>query len=172
MTIRELVKEYKKEGYTKSESSVYRYVQKMIQNKVAAKAGKRVTSINEEEIRSETLYTRTARVFLITNRLSKLEKYRETSHQSIKLTRFLLEHNFKDRESTDKDFEEFADKLIELRFKTLSELIESADESILELFNDLEFTSIQDIMEAVSWISIIDKPEFRESFNKTFKLKK
>jgi len=172
MTIGELVKEFKKEGQIKSESTVYRYVQKMIQSKIAAKAGKRITSINEEEIRSETLYSRTAKIFLITDKLGILDGMDELVIKYSKLTRLLLEHNFKDRKSTDKNFLEFINNLMVIRFENLSNIIESADESILELFNDLEFASVQSIMETVSWLSIIDKPEFREEFNKAFKLKK
>ncbi|NHJ05968.1 MAG: hypothetical protein EAX90_14165 [Candidatus Heimdallarchaeota archaeon] len=169
MTIGELVKEFKKEGQIKSESTVYRYVQKMIQNKMVAKAGKRITSINEEEIRSETLYSRTAKIFLITDKLGISDDIDELDKKSCKITRLLLEHYFKDRKSTDKNFLEFLNNLMVIRYENLSKLIESTDESILELFNDLEFTTIQAIMETVSWLSIIDKPEFREEFNKAFK---
>lgn len=173
MTIRELTDEFKKEGQIKSESSVYRYVQKMIQAKVAAKAGKRITSINEEEIRSETLYSRTARVFLIVDTFENIDKILgETSEQILQLIRKLLQLNYENKTINTKNFEKLLNQLIVLRFGTLSDLLDKADESTLELFNNLEFTTIQNILELVGWLSIIEKSEFQKLFNESFNSKR
>ena len=170
MTIRELVDEFKNEGMIKSESSVYRYVQKMIQTKVAVKAGKRITSINEDEIRSETLYSRTAKVFLIVDTFKKVEPALEKIDEQIFiLTKKLLLLNYKDKKINDKKLAEFMEEIVALRYENLSNLIDDADESVLELFKDLEFPIIQYILEFVSWLSIIDKPEFHDLFNASFK---
>ena len=63
MTIPDLVEAFKEQGIEKSESTVYRYLQKLIDKNMVTKSGKRITSIKPDEIRSETLYSRTARVF-------------------------------------------------------------------------------------------------------------
>ena len=72
MTIQDLEAAFRTAGYEKSEKTIYRYLHKLVQAGLVAKAGKRITSIQEDNLTSQTLYSRSAKVFF--ENYSKEEK--------------------------------------------------------------------------------------------------
>ena len=71
-TVKELEKDFTKKGIKKSDKSIYRYLKNLIEVGMVAKAGKRITSKGAGELQSETIYIRTARMFLTENLRKKM----------------------------------------------------------------------------------------------------
>ena len=63
MTIEDLETGFREKGNQKSIKTIYRYLSKLENANLITHAGKRVLSVNNK-IRTQTLYTRTARIFL------------------------------------------------------------------------------------------------------------
>ena len=140
-TVKELEADFTKKGIKKSDKSIYRYLKNLIEIGLVAKAGKRITSKGAGELQSETIYIRTAKIFLTANLKKKLGSLEEKDvglfHETIYS---LLAGKFKDKIKADKG----VDKLVLLSLSK-SLLLESESSSIAAI----ESTTDSDIFDSI-----------------------
>ncbi|MHA1367125.1 MAG: hypothetical protein ACTSP5_12045 [Candidatus Heimdallarchaeota archaeon] len=147
MTITDLERLFKDKGNEKSDKSIYRYLHKLIQAKIVAKAGKRVTSTDENNLASETLYTRSAKAFITVQPVDESRDCGLGSECPVwEASRLLLSQIFgKDKE---KD-------------KIAIDLFENADEETLEKVANLDWEGINYVLQFVGWFAMVSKVDVR-----------
>lgn len=163
MTVPDLVLAFKDQDMVKSDSTVYRYVQKLIEKNLVAKSGKRITSINPDEIKSETLYSRTARVFVDRSSIPDLnEKQPEEPCRICNLSAQLLQQLFPKNNLSAECFSTIISKIEHLRIKLFTQLVENADQAVLDQFDDISFDQVKEIINLTGWIAILKSIDFDE----------
>ncbi len=159
MSISDLVQAFKKLDMEKSEKSIYRYLNKLLKLKLVAKAGKRITSIDESDLISETIYLRSAKVFL-TKACKECPEGVACPEYIVALS--LLKNLFKGKELSAIKLAKLGNKLNAERNKVFIDLISNADSETLEEFTVLDMKKINFVKEFVSWLAIslnIDIPD-------------
>lgn len=174
MTIPDLVLAFKKEGIEKSESTVYRYIQKLIDRDLVTKSGKRISSATPEEIRSETLYSRTARVFVNRSSILNLDDENLAGEQCnmCNLSAQLLLQLFPKSNLSAKCFSEVIGKIEHSRIKLFTQLVENADQVVLDQFDDISFEQVKEIINLTGWIAAIKTIDLDDEIAKCTKSKK
>jgi hypothetical protein len=167
MTIQDLNASFKQYEEEKSDKSIYRYLHKLIQAKLVAKAGKRITTNSENDLISETLYMRTAYAFILKIPLAKKEK--EEFHSPIFDSMFLLlKQKYGNKKNGRKEFKKFFDKIDNERDQYIIDLYEKADKETKEKLGDLEGKNILFALEYASWIAILMKYDLKVELEKIY----
>ena len=177
MTIPDLVSAFSKNGLEKSESTVYRYIQKLIKKGLVTKSGKRITSVNPEEIRSETLYSRTARVFVDKSSITDdLDEEKESEiDQSCKicdLSAALLAQLFPDKKLDTECFSKIITKIEQSRIKLFTDLVENAEKEVLDEFDDISFEHVKEIINLTGWVAAMKTFNFDKEIDECTNSKK
>jgi len=156
MTVPDIVSAFKDQKIVKSESTVYRYVQKLIENNLVAKSGKRITSVTPEEIRSETLYSRTARVFVDKSSIPDFDETPTGEPCHIcNLSAQLLQQLFPKKNLSAECFSRIITKIEHNRIKLFTQLVENADQNVLDQFDDISFEQVKEIINLTGWIAAL-----------------
>ncbi len=167
MTIHDLGDAFKQIEEEKSDKSIYRYLHKLIQAKLVAKAGKRITTKNESDLISETLYMRTSNAFILKVPLASKEK--EDFHSPIFDSMFLLlKQQYGNKKVGKKAFKKFFDKIDHERDQYIMDLYEKADEETLNKLGDLEGKSILFALDYASWMAILLKYDIKAELEKIY----
>jgi len=167
MTIHDLSDAFKQIDKEKSGKSIYRYLHKLIQAKLVAKAGKRITTKNESDLISETLYMRTSKAFILKIPLAKKEK--EEFHSPIFDSMFLLlKQQYGNKKVGKKEFKKFLDKIDNERDQYIIDLYEKADKETMEKLEELEGKNTLFALDYASWIAILLKYDLKEELEKIY----
>ncbi|HUT80332.1 MAG TPA: hypothetical protein VMZ29_03940 [Candidatus Bathyarchaeia archaeon] len=154
-TVKELVQDFEQEGITKSDKSIYRYLKDLIEMKLVARAGKRITSKNESELQTETIYIRTAKVFLAGALSDKNKKLKDKQTQLFnEIVKELLSVKFKDRINSSEALGELISMLDKEKYKLTVELFENANKETLEKVGILEWDLIENLIEYIGWLAL------------------
>jgi len=167
MTIQDLSDAFKENNDEKSDKTIYRYLHKLIQAKLVAKAGKRITTVNENDLTSETLYIRTATAFILKIPLAKKEK--QEFHSPIFDAIYLLFKKKYGKNGNQKEFKKFFDKIDNERDQYIIDLYEKADKETMKALESLEGKNILFALEYASWLAILIKYDLKEEFEKIYK---
>ena len=171
-TISEIAEAFKECGKNKSESTVYRYVKRLVEAKLAVKAGKRITSTSVNNIQSETLYSRSSVLFIV--RSPSIDMKNTEGEDICKLryiTQLLLEPLWGSGEFDSKCFYDFTKYLDEERRKVLFELFEQASDEAYELINETEFKYMSVVLDLVGWFGLFKKVDIEKELSKCFQKK-
>jgi len=156
MTVPDIVSAFKDQKIVKSESTVYRYVQKLIENDLVTKSGKRITSVTPEEIRTETLYSRTARVFVDKSSIPDFDETPTGEPCHIcNLSAQLLQQLFPKKNLSAECFSRIITKIEHNRIKLFTQLVENADQNVLDQFDDISFEQVKEIINLTGWIAAL-----------------
>ena len=167
MTIHDLSDNFKQIDEEKSDKSIYRYLHKLIQAKLVAKAGKRITTKNESDLISETLYMRTSNAFILKVPLASKEK--EDFHSPIFDSMFLLlKQQYSNKKVGKKAFKKFFDKIDSERDQYIMDLYEQADEETMNKLGDLEGKNILFALDYASWMAILFKYDIKAELEKIY----
>lgn len=168
MSIQDLEKAFANTGDEKSDKTIYRYLHKLIQAKIVAKAGKRVTSTDEENLASETLYTRTARAFITVMPVDESRDCGLGSECPVWEASRLLLSQIYGNEGDKVKFAEFANWLDKEKDKIAIDLFENADEETLEKVANLDWEGINYVLQFVGWFAIISKQDIKSKLKDIF----
>ncbi len=162
LSISDLVQAFKKHDMDKSEKSIYRYLNKLLKLKLVAKAGKRITSIDESDLISETIYFRSAKVFLTKDCKECPEG---VACPEYIVASSILKNVFKDKEVPAVKLAILGNKLNSERNKIFIDLISNADPETLEQFAALDWKKINFVKEFVGWLAISLKMDIPDEIN-------
>jgi hypothetical protein len=156
MTINELVKEFEEQGMKKSDKSVYRYLKELIELKIVARGGKRITSVDEKDLQSETIYIRTAKIFLTGNMKYKSEKIgKEKIDQLMDVIQSLLADRHKDKIKSKEGIHNLLLRFDEEKERLLVEVLENANEDTLKKISKVDWSLMDYLIEYASWLTLI-----------------
>ncbi|MHA1221511.1 MAG: hypothetical protein ACTSQB_07240 [Candidatus Heimdallarchaeota archaeon] len=156
MTVKDLIEEFKEQGFKKSDKSIYRYLKELIDSKLVARAGKRITSVTEKDLQSETVYIRTAKIF-ITGSL----KYKESKLGSKKTEKLfeliyaILNKRFPDRIRSVEGVKNLLYRFDSEKYKLVVEMFQNADESIFKQESELDWGLVEYLIEYVGWLALL-----------------
>lgn len=163
MTINDLVETFNKKGDKKSDKTIYRYLHTLVQAKLVAKAGKRITSITADELISETIYMCTAKSFIFPEALKHTpENYEKGFCPVFDVSRLLLKPIFDNKELDSNSFQKFLFRLDRERDELLVELFNSADDETIKKINDLDWKMLEIFLNYASWIGISTKMDIKK----------
>lgn len=167
MTIMDLVTFFKKSGEEKSDKTIYRYLHTLIKAKLVAKAGKRIISITEDELKSETLYMRTAKAFIFPESLKHdLEFYEQGFCPVFDAARLLLKPVL-DGKTLDGDcFQKFLFKIDQDRDDLLVELFKNIEDSSIREINELKWRELEYCLNYTSWAALAAKIDMKKELAK------
>jgi hypothetical protein len=168
MTITDLERLFKKKGNEKSDKSIYRYLHKLIQARIVAKAGKRVTSTDADNLSSETLYMRTAKAFITVMPVDESRDCGLGSECPVwEASRLLLSQIYGSNGDKAK-FAEFANWLDKEKDKLAIKLFESADEETLEKVANLDWEGINYVLQFVGWFAIASQVDVKAKLKEIY----
>jgi len=154
-TVKELEKDFTIKGVKKSDKSIYRYLKHLIEVGMVAKAGKRITSKDAGELLSETIYIRTAKMFLTGNLRKKMGSLEDKDVEMFYDTIYsLLAGKFKDKMKSDKGVEKLINTLETRKFELILDIFGNANEESLEKINKLNWGLIDYLIEYIGWLAL------------------
>ncbi|MGC9779787.1 MAG: ArsR family transcriptional regulator [Candidatus Heimdallarchaeota archaeon] len=154
-TVKELVEDFEKSGVSKSDKSIYRYLKELIENGFVAKAGKRITSKGADELLSETIYIRTAKIFLKRYLGHEKKKLPEKEMQLFnEIVQELLEQKFGTK-LTSSAVGELINKLTIENNRLIIDIFENANKKTLEKLGKLNWDLIDSLIEYVGWLALV-----------------
>ncbi|HUT80318.1 MAG TPA: hypothetical protein VMZ29_03870 [Candidatus Bathyarchaeia archaeon] len=168
MSITDIEESFKKIGDEKSDKSIYRYLHKLIQAKLVAKAGKRITSTNESNLITETIYSRVAIAFITVTPVDDRECQGTETCPVWEATRVLLQEFFgKNADPT--IFANFCSQLDSDKDDLVIGLFENATEETLEKIAHLDYMGVNYVLQFAGWLAFSTKldigPKLKEIFN-------
>ncbi|HUT80319.1 MAG TPA: ArsR family transcriptional regulator [Candidatus Bathyarchaeia archaeon] len=165
MTVSEITEAFKTIGKKKSEKSIYRYLNKLIKANLVVRAGKRISSFNEGDLTSKTIYGRYASSFIF----GLAEEVKEgTIITEFEVARLLLKNLFEDKNGCSKCFTKVLNTFDIMKDQQFLSLINEADSETINLYNSLNWEQINRLMEFVGWIALSMQIDIREAVNKCY----
>jgi len=170
LTISDIVTELEKTEDPKSESSVYRYLQKLVSMKIAVKAGKRIHLDQDITTRSEPLYCLTARAF-IQDIKNIQEKDRTRLKEIISYGCKVLSQLHPDKELDEKKIQTIMEKYISRHFNDIKEIQFEKDEKDKKFLQSLDFDEIVFLYDTIRWFGFLLDDDFRSEYAEAVKKK-
>jgi len=166
-TINDLVDIFKKSGDEKSDKTIYRYLHTLIKAKLVAKAGKRIISITEDELKSETLYIRTAKVFIFPEALKHLKENYEKGFCPVFDAARLLLKPVVDGKTLDSDcFQKFLFNIDRQRDDIIVDLFKDLDDKTIREINALKWRELEYCLNYSSWAALATIIDLKEEITK------
>lgn len=159
LTITDIKEAFMKHGKEKSEKTLYRYLSKLLKIGLIAKAGKRITSVDEGILISETIYSRVAKVY-ITKKPMKCDDG-EIRHE-FEIAQLILSSIFDKKRGCGICFTEIANRFDIEKHQLFVELLEHADPETLEQFAELDWKGLSVVKEFVGWIALCMKYDVQD----------
>ncbi len=159
LTITDIKEAFMKHGKEKSEKTLYRYLGTLLKIGLIAKAGKRITSVDEGILVSETIYSRVAKVF-ITKKPMKFED--GEIRPEFEIAKLILSSIFDKKRGCGICFTEIANRFDIEKHLLFVELLEHADPETLEQFAELDWKGISTVKEFVGWIALCLKYDIQD----------
>ncbi|NHJ31354.1 MAG: hypothetical protein FK732_00685 [Asgard group archaeon] len=154
-TVKELEKDFTHKGMKKSDKSIYRYLKTLIEQGLVAKAGKRITSKGAGELQSETIYIRTAKIFLTANLKKKLSSLEDKDVDLFYDTIYsLLAGKFKEKIKSDKGVDKLIQTLETKKQELVKDIFGNASEESMEKISNLDWGLIDYLIEYIGWLAL------------------
>ena len=166
LTISDFRLNFEKIGEKKSDKSIYRYLQQLIKAKLVAKGGKRITTTQEQDLISETLFIRTAQVFILLLPVFNKKASGEINSPFFDTLFYFIKDLYGKKDSDLTNFRKFMAKLDEEKDKHIVDLFEKADQETLQKINALDRKYITYALNASSWVAVALKHDLLEELKK------
>ncbi len=154
-TVKELEKDFTHKGIKKSDKSIYRYLKTLIELGLVAKAGKRITSIGAGELSSETIYIRTAKIFLTANLKKKLVSLENKDVKLFHDTIYsLLADKFQDKIKSDKGIDDLINTLETRKQELVRDIFRNANEESMDKISKLDWGLVEYLIEYIGWLAL------------------
>ena len=160
MTLEDLVIAFKEANDEKSDKTIYRYLNKLGKTSLVARAGKRISTNEENQITTQTLYTRTAKVFFnaITHKCrEEYKNHEEKKERMIKAIGILVGQRFNKRKGFEVILKALLTKIDNRKQELLEELVGTANEEALDCIADLDWKEINYVLESVVLLALLNE---------------
>lgn len=156
MTVNELVAKFNEDGIKKSDKSIYRYLKTLIEYKLVARAGKRITSLDEKDLQSETIYMRTSRIFITDNLKHKEEKIgKEKTEKLFELIYAVLNRKYPKKINSPEGIQKLIRKFDQDRNELIVNLLENSTDTIFQQEAELDWDLVEYFLEYIGWIGFM-----------------
>ena len=167
MTVNELVTGFNEDGIKKSDKSIYRYLKTLIDYKLVARAGKRITSQNEKDLQSETIYIRTSRIFITDNLKHKEEKLGEEKTKKLfELIYAILNRKYPEKITSPEGIMKLLRKFDQNKNELIVDLLENSSDTIFQQEAELDWDLVEYFLEYIGWIGLMLEYNVEEEIEK------
>ncbi|NHJ85931.1 MAG: hypothetical protein FK734_10750 [Asgard group archaeon] len=168
MTFEDIKMAFKEVNAKKSDKTIYGYLNRLKKANLVMEAGKRIITYSESQIKTLTLYSRTAKVFYISLDISKSEGKKVPNYSDMigQILCQLLNFKSFDKELFEKFFYNFSSKK-----RADIELINRIDQpEILNQITPFDVRATKFIIDTLCWLTYIgENPNVYNEFIQCFK---
>ncbi|NHJ85948.1 MAG: winged helix-turn-helix transcriptional regulator [Asgard group archaeon] len=169
LTVEELEIAFKQSKNDKSDKSIYRYLNKLKKAGLIIEAGKRIYSDEDNQIRTQTLFSRVAKIIYHTG---KKFMHEEIENKSYEILSYILQEKLGLKDQAEiAELSEKTNQLLIAKHASISELFQSTkNERLLELLQELEIHELYPILDFAGWIILFEEhPEIIKELIKCFR---
>ncbi|MFX0121181.1 MAG: hypothetical protein ACFFBQ_14550 [Promethearchaeota archaeon] len=153
MTLNEISAAYRIKGEKKSDITLYRYLNTLEKLKLVVPGGKRVSMNEKNQLKSQTLYVRTAKLFFKGD-FPNLAKH-DKADLIVKATGLILGQMIKNKKASEDSILNFIEEIENRRISLTEELLETTGDQLLELLADVDWKDINVLIHRVGWLALI-----------------
>jgi hypothetical protein len=153
MTLNEISAAYRIKGEKKSDITLYRYLNTLEKLKLVVPGGKRVSMDEKGQLKSQTLYVRTAKLFFKGD-FPNLAKH-DKADLIVRATGLILGQMMKQKKASEDLILNLIEEIENRRISLIEELVETTGEQLLELLADVDWKDINGLIHRVSWLALI-----------------
>ncbi|NHJ85765.1 MAG: hypothetical protein FK734_09905 [Asgard group archaeon] len=165
MTISDILSHFENMGEEKSDKSIYRYLNNLIKSKLVAKAGKRIYTKNEQIINTDTLYIRTAKIFIYDDEFTIVQE-EINSNNPVFANIFKLLADYYGKKTGDINcFQELSKKIIANKNQIIIDFFDNAPEDLFANIADLNWIDLRKFLDYISWMAACAKFDINEEIN-------
>ncbi len=173
MTVKDIEAVFKKIEMEKSDKTIYRYIAKLEKSGLVVQAGKRIFTDEQHKMKTQTLYSRTAKIFFPKKsvKMELAEEDRQKKHHMIRTLRILIGNlfAFKDRKGSEECLDNLTDRIYQRKSELIIELVEASIEELDDLIADLSLDEINSLLDKASLLAILkEKDDWHEELVKCF----
>ncbi len=173
MTMRELEENFRKIGEEKSDKTIYRYLKKLEKAGLVVQAGKRVFTTNKKKLKTQTLYTRIAKIFFpIVEPEEREAVSEEESHQKEKMIEAIgisISKYFNAQLKSIDCLKRFLKKFKYEGSSLPRKVLQNAKDEITDLLMDLDWKYIESTVDTISLLAILhEKTEWQKELANCF----
>lgn len=173
MTLRELKESFMKIGKEKSDKTIYRYLKKLEDADLVVQAGKRVFPTDKKKMKTQTLYTRTAKIFFPVvepeEKETPSEEYQQQEEKMIEAVGISIGKHMNRKVKSTICLKEFLEKFYCEEASLPRKIIQNAKDEITDLLMDLDWKFIESTVKTISLLTILnDKTDWQEELDKCF----
>ncbi|MFX0174071.1 MAG: hypothetical protein ACFE9L_19470, partial [Candidatus Hodarchaeota archaeon] len=144
---------YRIKGEKKSDITLYRYLNTLEKLKLVVPGGKRVSMDEKGQLKSQTLYVRTAKLFFKGD-FPNLAKH-DKADLIVRATGLILGQMMKQKKASEDLILNLIEEIENRRISLIEELVETTGEQLLELLADVDWKDINGLIHRVSWLALI-----------------
>lgn len=152
MTFEDIKQSFKDVQSEKSDKTIYGYLNKLKKADLVMETGKRIITFSESQIKTLTLYSRTAKVFYIAIDIDEKQ-----SNQYFDLIGTLVGKILGFEDFDEKCFKKFYEEYVETKRKEISKINEISDPEILELLSKSDVRGAKYVIDTMMMFSFIGK---------------
>ncbi|MBN1331008.1 MAG: winged helix-turn-helix transcriptional regulator [Candidatus Heimdallarchaeota archaeon] len=170
LTVEELELAYKQSGNLKSDKSIYRYLGKLKKTGLVIEAGKRIYSDKDNLIKTQTLFSRVAKIIYAP--LRRINNQAELESKSFEILNLILKErlDFKNQASLD-CLKNNANLITKQKNEALSNFFgKTKNDRLLSLVEEFDVHELYPILDLAGWIILFEEhPEFVKEFIKCYR---
>ncbi|MFX0114518.1 MAG: hypothetical protein ACFFB3_08215 [Candidatus Hodarchaeota archaeon] len=175
MTVKELERAFKEKAKLKSDKTIYRYLNKLEKADLVVQAGKRIFTDEKKKIRTQTLYSRTAKIFLPdysaekAQSLTPEEKRMKNKALNAIATLVARQYGFSQNREDEDCLNELVIRILDRKSALMIEMVRASNEELDGLTSDLDIDEVNNILEKASIIALVcEKNEWNKELLKCF----
>ena len=160
MTFKEFEEAFRSKGKEKSNKTIYAYLKRLEDGQLVIQAGKRIWTDENKKIKTETLYMRTAKIFL-PKKKKKEECSEEKTNDSnyFEALEILISKRLKMKVKPQGNLKSVIYKLKNSLADFGTEIIKNADENSAALISSLDWENINSLLEIVGLLALLTEEE-------------
>ena len=170
LTIEDLQLAYNNIGSKKSDKSIYRYLGILKKAGLVIEAGKRIYSDKDNQIKTQTLFSRVAKI--IFTPYKRLERKEGLENKTYDILKIILQEKLGLKNSSNNAcLKTNVDKLYNIKNEAIAKYFENInDEKILNLIEEFEIHELYPVLDLASWIILFEEhPETIKEFIRCFR---
>ncbi|MHA1212082.1 MAG: hypothetical protein ACTSSH_06440 [Candidatus Heimdallarchaeota archaeon] len=170
LTVEELEIAYQSSDNDKSDKSIYRYLGKLKKAGLVIEAGKRIFTDKDNQIKTQTLFSRVAKIIFAPRK--HFEQQKELESKSVEVLNIILQERlgFKNPAS-EECLKEKTQTMYSEKSNAIASYFEGTkNERLLSLVEDFEIHELYPILDLAGWIILFEeRPELLKDFIKCFR---
>jgi Fe2+ or Zn2+ uptake regulation protein len=173
MTVKDIEAAFKKIEIEKSDKTIYRYIARLEKSGLVVQAGKRIFTDEQHKMKTQTLYSRTAKIFFPRKsaKMKLAEEDRQKKQHMTRTLRVLIGNifAFEERKGSEDCLANLIDTISKRKSELIIEMAEASIEELDDLITDLSLDEINSLLDKASLLAILnEKDDWHEELANCF----